>query len=67
METRLSIQGMSCAHCVATVRDALAGVAGVDQVIGVDLERGRAIVTGTADADGLASAVAAAGFTATVD
>lgn len=67
METRLSIQGMSCAHCVATVRDALFAVAGADRVIDVDLELGRAVVTGDADADRLAAAVTAAGFPATVE
>ncbi len=67
METRLNIQGMSCGHCVGAVRDALAKVPGVDRVVDVDLERGRATVTGDADADQLIAAVTAAGFTARLD
>jgi len=67
METNLSIQGMSCGHCVGAVRDALAKVPGVDRVIDVNLERGRAIVTGEPDAEQLIAAVTAAGFTASLD
>lgn len=67
METRLTIQGMNCAHCVSSVRDALAKVAGVDAVIDVDLERSRAIVSGNPSTDHLVAAVAAAGFDAKVD
>ncbi len=66
METRLSIQGMSCGHCVGAVRDALAKVPGVDRVIHVDLERAEAIVAGNPDADRLVAAVTAAGFEATL-
>jgi copper chaperone CopZ len=67
METRLNIQGMSCGHCAGAVRDALARVPGVDRVVDVDLERGRATVTGNPNADQLIAAVAAAGFTAKLD
>lgn len=67
MDTNLSIHGMNCAHCVSSVRDALARVPGVDAVIDVDLERGRAIVRGDAAIDNLIAAVTAAGFDAKVD
>lgn len=67
MEKRLIVHGMSCAHCAGAVRDALAKVPGVDRVIDVDLDAGRATVTGDAAADRLVAAVSAAGFTASVE
>jgi len=39
----LKVTGMSCGHCVKTVRMALEGAAGVDHA-DVDLEKGRAYV-----------------------
>jgi copper chaperone CopZ len=67
METQLSIGGMNCGHCAQAVRDALAKVPGVDRVIEVNLDAGRATVSGAAAAERLVAAVAAAGFEATVD
>ncbi len=67
MDTRLKIQGMSCAHCAATVRDALAGVPGVIEVLDVDLAGGAAVVAGTPEPADLEAAVSAAGFEATVE
>jgi copper chaperone CopZ len=67
METKLSIGGMNCGHCAQAVRDALAKVPGVDRVIEVNLDAGRATVTGDAAAEHLMAAVTAAGFEATVD
>ncbi|ROO23120.1 heavy metal transporter [Salinisphaera orenii MK-B5] len=61
---RLQIEGMSCGHCVSAVRDALAGVAGVDRVAAVDLEAGEAAVEGRADTQALIAAVEEAGYTA---
>lgn len=41
--TTLKVTGMSCGHCVKTVRETLEGVAGVERA-SVDLEQGRALV-----------------------
>jgi len=64
--TTLSIQGMSCQHCVATVTKALEGVPGVTKVVEVNLERAQAIVEGTAHPAALTSAIKEEGFSATV-
>lgn len=67
METlRLSINGMSCGHCVAMVKQTLAALPGV-QVKGVDI--GVATVTYDASmesADAIAKAVSEAGYPARV-
>ena len=48
METiNFRIQGMSCGHCVASVKQAIQSVQGVDSVT-VDLESGSAKVQGEA-------------------
>lgn len=41
MEKTIRIRGMSCQHCVASVKKALEGLKGVSQVQ-VDLEKGEA-------------------------
>lgn len=43
MQIILTISGMSCQHCVGSVRAALQAVAGVQQV-SVDLDQGRAVI-----------------------
>jgi copper chaperone CopZ len=43
MKTELKIEGMSCGHCVASVRSALESVAGVEKAE-VDLAAGKATV-----------------------
>ncbi len=60
----LKVEGMTCRHCVDAVAKALAAVPGVDEVCKVDLEKGTARVDGSADADALVAAVAAAGYRA---
>lgn len=60
----VSVDGMVCEHCVASVDAALKAVAGVTEV-SVDLEAGLARVHGEAAVDALLSAVNAAGFRAT--
>ena len=62
----LTIQGMSCQHCVAAVTRALEGVSGVTKVVEVHLERGQAVVEGTPDLAALAAAIKEEGFSATV-
>jgi len=57
-----SVSGMSCAHCVAAVREevsAVPGVSGVD----VDLASGALLVSGSdVDGEAVRSAVEAAGY-----
>lgn len=60
----LKIEGMSCQHCVKAVNEALAGVAGVDQVVDVNLENGEARVEGNADVQALIAAVEEEGYQA---
>jgi len=60
----IPVAGMTCGHCVAAVRHALEGVAGVRSVA-VDLDAGRAEVTvgpGGPDLDRLRTAVETAGY-----
>ena len=61
---RLTINGMTCMHCVAAVEKALAAVDGVEQVVEVSLEAGSATVTGTASTEALIAAVKEAGYQA---
>ena len=63
LETKLSITGMNCQHCVSTVRKALEGVPGVESV-DVSLDQAQAVVSGSADADAMVTAVEDAGFDA---
>jgi copper chaperone len=62
--TTILIEGMTCGHCVRAVSQALAKVPGVERVAGVDLERGQAVVEGTAAAGDLLAAVRGAGYEA---
>lgn len=59
----LTITGMTCNHCVAAVRKALAAVEGVEDVE-VALEPGGAAVKGTAATEDLLAAVKQAGYEA---
>jgi copper chaperone len=63
METRLKVAGMKCGGCVDSVTKALEAVDGVESAE-VSLERAEAVVTGSADAATLVSAIDQAGFTA---
>ena len=62
--TRLKITGMTCGHCEAAVRKALAAVPGVTEVVRVDRVSGEAEVEGAADAAALVAAVAEEGYQA---
>jgi P-type Cu2+ transporter len=64
--TELSVQGMSCASCVAHVTDALRGVPGVEDA-SVNLAAERAIVQGEADPRALIAAIVKAGYEASAD
>jgi len=61
--TSLSISGMSCNHCAASVEKALHAVPGVETVM-VTLEQGIAVITGSMDKDSLIAAVNDAGYKA---
>jgi len=61
---QLRITGMTCQHCVAAVRKALAAVEGVDEVSEVALESGSATVKGSASPQVLIAAVKQAGYQA---
>jgi copper chaperone len=62
MKKVLSVEGMSCAHCVAHVKEALASVPGVTKAE-VDLGKKQAVVEGSSlDDAALKSAVAEAGY-----
>jgi copper chaperone CopZ len=65
MKKTLSIEGMSCGHCVMHVKEALEGVAGVKSAK-VDLGKKSAFVEGDAlDDAALRAAVADAGYMVT--
>jgi copper chaperone len=61
-QTTYTVQGMTCSHCVLSVREEVSEVAGVSAV-DVDLASGRLTVTGTEiDARAVSAAVADAGY-----
>lgn len=64
MSKTLNVEGMHCPKCVAHVKKALEGVAGVEEAV-VDLDAKTAVVTGTAADDALTAAVVEAGFEVT--
>jgi copper chaperone CopZ len=65
MKKTLSIEGMSCKHCVMHVKTALEGVPGVSGAE-VDLATKSAVVTGELfDDEALKAAVAEAGYSVT--
>jgi copper chaperone len=56
------VSGMTCPHCVLSVREALSEVPGV-QGVDVDLGSGRVVVSGERlDDDAIRAAVAEAGY-----
>lgn len=62
MKKIISIEGMSCNHCVMHVTNALKEVAGVSMV-NVDLKKNKADVEGSAlDDEALKNAVTEAGY-----
>ena len=61
---RYTVTGMTCSHCVASVREEVGAIDGVSSVA-VDLESGLLTVEAPALADAdVAAAVAEAGYTA---
>jgi len=62
MKKTLSIEGMSCNHCVMHVKNALADVSGVESAE-VDLAKKSAVVVGASlDDSALKAAVSEAGY-----
>lgn len=61
---RITVEGMTCGHCVAAVREEISQLPGVTAVE-VDLDSGRVEVAaaGPIDAAALAAAVDEAGYT----
>jgi len=59
----VTIQGMSCQHCVASVMKALQAIPGISSV-SVDLTKGQANYSGGISPDVVKEAIAAIGFTA---
>jgi len=59
----LAITGMTCGHCKSAVEQALNDVDGVDSVT-VDLENGKAQVTGSVNLQSLIDAVVEEGYEA---
>ncbi|MHB9286751.1 heavy-metal-associated domain-containing protein [Halobacteriales archaeon Cl-PHB] len=64
MTQTLTVEGMSCEGCEATVEEALESVDGVEGAE-ADEDSGSVRVEGDADADDLRRAVEEAGYTAT--
>ncbi|AFM01417.1 MULTISPECIES: heavy-metal-associated domain-containing protein [Desulfitobacterium] len=63
MNQTLKVTGMTCNHCKAHVEKALLKVGGVQQVE-VNLEKGEAVVAGSAGREDLIKAVEDAGYSA---
>lgn len=63
---QLTVNGMTCQHCVAAVEKALAAVDGVEEVIEVTLNPGSATVKGGAPSEALIAAVKQAGYEASL-
>ena len=62
METTYTVNGMTCGHCVLSVREEVAEVDGVTAV-DVDLDSGRMVVSGAGvDDAAVRSAVEEAGY-----
>ena len=61
-EKTYTVNGMTCGHCVLSVREEVSEVAGVDDV-DVDLASGRMVVRGSAfDDSAIDAAVGEAGY-----
>ncbi|MFI6907653.1 heavy-metal-associated domain-containing protein [Nonomuraea sp. NPDC050394] len=61
MSTTYTVTGMTCGHCVASVKEEVGEVPGVTAV-DVDLASGRVSVTGAADDSLIRAAIKEAGY-----
>ena len=57
----VKIKGMSCQHCVASVKEALEKIGGISDV-SVDLDRGEACFNGEVSGDTVKNAITGIGF-----
>ncbi|MFI6299185.1 heavy-metal-associated domain-containing protein [Nonomuraea sp. NPDC050790] len=64
MSTTYNVTGMTCGHCVASVKEEVGEVAGVTDV-DVDLSTGLVTVTGAADDSLVRAAIKEAGYQVT--
>lgn len=62
----MEIKGMTCGHCVHAVTEALRSVPGVEEVLEVNLQTGKASLQGAADPAALVKAVEDEGYKAVV-
>jgi len=62
---KLSIEGMTCQHCVNAVKTALTAIDGVTSA-DVSLDPGQALIEGQADTQALIDAVTEEGYSAQV-
>ena len=62
----LKVTGMTCGHCEKGVRDALALVPGVTEVVEVSREHERAVVEGEPEPQALIAAIEEEGYQAEV-
>lgn len=65
VSTILEVRGMTCGHCAATVTKALRNISGVESAQ-VDLDKGEAVVVGSADPQSLIRAIVDEGYEAAV-
>ena len=66
MSREYTVNGMTCAHCVMSVREEVGEIAGVSSA-DVDLESGRLTVTGASlDDSAVRAAVTRAGYEAVI-
>ena len=65
-ELELEVKGMTCGHCVGSVKKALEGVAGV-QSVRVSLPEAKAWVAGSPDPQALIEAVVEEGYQASLE
>lgn len=61
MKKKINIEGMSCNHCVAHVKEALEGIDGVN-IVSVSLEGKNAIVETEVNNDTLINAIEEEGY-----
>lgn len=64
MKKIISIEGMSCGHCVKHVKDALEELQDIDTVE-VDLENKQAVIEGNASDEAIKEAIEEAGYDVT--
>ncbi len=59
---KILIEGMSCAHCTAHVKDALTKLAGVSEVKEINLAGKYALIEGSADDAAIKAAIEEEGY-----